>query len=223
MIDDPTDSAVSRPGSDLRAGIQRILDEYGSARSGQFGSNAEVWTFEELNDAFNTSPPVASRPTVSARWSAGRGNWARIPWISFLDARETRTTQHGVYPVLLFREDLSGAYLTLAQGVTEPGKLGRAGMVAHLESVAFEVRRQSPELGPPASSSIRRGPQDDANLGRNYEHSVIAHKLYEKGRVPQDDEILRDLEAVLIAYDRYIENNRPLGGRARPRTSQTPS
>ena len=109
--------------------------------------------------------------------------------------------------MLLFREDLSGAYLTLAQGVTEPGKLGRAGMVAHLESVAFEVRRQSPELraaGFQLDSAVDL--KTSASLGRNYEHSVIAHKLYENGRVPQDDEILRDLEAVLIAYDRYIEN-----------------
>jgi MrcB-like, N-terminal domain len=207
LIDDPTD-AVARPGSDIRVGIQRILDEYGSARSGPFGSNAEIWTaFEELNDALDNALPVASRPTVSARWSAGRGNWSRIPWISFLDARETRTTQRGVYPVLLFREDLSGAYLTLAQGVTEPSKLGRAAMVAHLESVAFEVRRQSPEL---EAAGFRLDSTVDlktsANLGRNYEHSVIAHKLYESGLLPQDDEIVRDLEAVLIADDRYIEN-----------------
>jgi hypothetical protein len=200
------------PGPGLRNGIQRVLDEYALARSGQFGSTAEIWgTFESLNEVFDTSSPITSRPTVSARWSAGRGNWARIPWISFLDARETRTTQRGVYPVLLFREDLSGAYLTLAQGVTEPGKLGRAAMVAHLESVAFEVRRQSPELqaaGFQLDSAVDL--KTSANLGRNYEHSVIAHKLYESGRVPHDDEILRDLEAVLIADDRYIEN-RPAG------------
>ncbi|MGO9958054.1 MAG: hypothetical protein ACLP50_19145 [Solirubrobacteraceae bacterium] len=30
--------------------------------------------------------------------------------------------------------------------------------------------------------------------------------MYEKGRVPEDREVLRDLEAVLIAYDRYIDN-----------------
>lgn len=207
MIDDSTD-AVARPVSELRAGIQRILDEYGSARSGPFGSDAEIWTaFEELNDAFDATVPVSARPTVSARWSAGRGNWSRVPWISFLDARETRTTQRGVYPVLLFREDLSGAYLTLAQGVTEPAKLGRAAMVAHLESVAFEVRRQSPEL---EAAGFRLDSWVDlktsANLGRNYEHSVIAHKLYASGLLPQDDEIVRDLEAVLIADDRYIEN-----------------
>ena len=207
MADDGAESADATA-LGIRDGIEQILDEYGRARSGQFGSTAEVWaTFESLNDAFSTSPPVISRPTLSARWSAGRGNWARIPWIAFLDARETRTTQSGVYPVLLFREDLSGAYLTLAQGVTEPGRAGRAGMVAHLESVAFEVRRQSPELraaGFQLDSAVDL--RTTANLGRNYEHSVIAHKLYEKGRVPGDDEILSDLEAVLIASDRYIEN-----------------
>ena len=196
------------PARGIRDGIEQILDEYSRARAGHFGSSAEVWgTFEGLNQAFNTSPPVMSRPTVSAVWSAGRGNWARIPWISFLDARETRTTQRGVYPVLLFREDLSGAYLSIAQGVTEPGKLGRAGMIAHLESVAFAVRRQSPELsaaGFELNSVVDL--KTSASLGRNYEHSVITHKLYEKGLVPNDEDILSDLEAVLIAYDRYIDN-----------------
>src|SRR5262249_33937991 len=39
----------------LRDGIEQILDEYGQARSGQFGSTSEVWaTFESLNEAFNT-------------------------------------------------------------------------------------------------------------------------------------------------------------------------
>ncbi|MGO9958055.1 MAG: MrcB family domain-containing protein [Solirubrobacteraceae bacterium] len=176
-------NTVARPGFGIRDGIEQIFEEYSRARAGQFGSTAAVWgIFESLNEAFDTSPPVTSRPTVSARWSAGRGNWSRIPWISFLDARETRTTQRGVYPVLLFREDLSGAYLTLAQGVTEPGRLGRAGMVAFLESVAFDVRRQSPELhaaGFRLDSAVDL--KTSANLGRNYEHSVIAHKCTRRG------------------------------------------
>ncbi len=193
---------------DLREGIEEILSEYGSARSGQFGATAAVWgTFERLRDAFNTSTPVASRPTVSAVWSAGRGNWARVPWISFLDARETRTTQKGAYPVLLFREDLTGVYMTIAQGVTEPrNRLGRGGMTAHLDSVAFEIHRQSPELG--AAGFALEKTMDlrtDAPLGRDYEVSVIAHKLYEKGRVPGDEQILADLDAVLTACDRYID------------------
>ena len=197
------------PSLGLRDGIEQVLSEYGSARSGQFGSSAQVWdTFERLRDAFNTSPPVAALPTVSTVWSAGRGNWARVPWISFLDSRETRTTQQGVYPVLLFREDLTGVYMTLAQGVTEPrNRLGRAGMTAHLDSVAFEIHSQSPELGA-AGFALERTMdlRTSAPLGRDYELSVIAHKLYEQGRVPSDDQILADLDAALTAYDRYIEN-----------------
>jgi hypothetical protein len=207
IADDDPESAEP-PALGLRDGLERILGEYGRARSGQFGSTAPVWEiFESLTEGFNTSAPVIARPTLSARWSAGRGNWASIPWIAFLDARETRTTQHGVYPVLLFREDLSGVYLTLGQGVTEPGRSGRAGMVAHLQSVAFEVRRQSPELT--AAGFLLDDALDlkaTGNLGRRYELGAIAQKLYEKGHVPSDVEILRDLDAVLVAYDRYIEN-----------------
>ena len=53
------------------------------------------------------------------------------------------------------------------------------------------MRRQSPEL---EAAGFRLDSTVDlktsANLGRNYEHSVIAHKLYESGHVPQDDEIV---------------------------------
>ena len=37
----------------------------------------------------------------------GQGNWAACPWIAVLDPRVTTTTQEGVYPVVLIREDLS--------------------------------------------------------------------------------------------------------------------
>ena len=53
------------------------------------------------------------------RPSVGQGNWAACPWIAVLDPRVTTTTQEGVYPVVLIREDLTGLYVTIAQGVTK--------------------------------------------------------------------------------------------------------
>src|ERR1700679_480487 len=48
----------------IREGIERVLDEYGPARSGHFGSSADVWgTFESLKESFDTSTEIASRPT----------------------------------------------------------------------------------------------------------------------------------------------------------------
>jgi 5-methylcytosine-specific restriction protein B len=46
--------------------------------------------------------------------------------------------------------------------------------------------------------------RSDPGLGRDYEISTVAHKLYERGSVPPDAEIEADLEALLAASDRYI-------------------
>jgi hypothetical protein len=67
------------------------------------------------------------------------------------------------------------------------------------------VRSQSPELAPAGfalDSSIDL--RSDPGLGRDYEISTIAHKLYERGSVPADAAIESDLESLLAAYDRYI-------------------
>ena len=185
-----------------------MLAEYGEARRSQaFGKAAPVWRrFEDLGVAFRMALPVTERPTLRVQWSAGQGNWARVPWVAFLDARETDTTQRGVYPVLLIRQDLSGAYMTLAQGVTEPKKLGRVAATSFLQGIAARVREQSPELrdaGFALDGNIDL--RSDPGLGRDYEISTIAHKFYEGGAVPSDDDIIGDLEALANAYDRYVE------------------
>ncbi len=51
--------------------------------------------------------------------SAGAGNWSATPWIAILDILITDTPQSGYYPVFLFRDDMSGFYLSLNQGVTD--------------------------------------------------------------------------------------------------------
>jgi 5-methylcytosine-specific restriction enzyme B len=178
--------------SALRDGIEAILSAYLQARAVQpFGSSAPIWeTFRALGSAFNDSPPVANRDTVQATWSAGAGNWARVPWVAFLDSRETATTQRGVYPALLFRQDMTGAYMTLAQGVTEPKKLGRAEATAFLQGVATRVRAQSSDLAAGFALDGNIDLRSEPGLGRDYEISTIAHKLYPAGEVPADDQIV---------------------------------
>jgi MoxR-like ATPase len=196
------------PGADLCDRLEEILDSYSEARAtGVFGSASPIWqAFESLTDALNHSRPLTSRATVAATWSAGIGNWARVPWVAMMNSRETTTTQRGVYPVWLFRQDMTGVYLTLAQGVTEPKKRGRAEAVAYLQGVAQRVREKSPELADAGfllDSNIDL--HADPGLGKDYEISTIAHKFYASGSVPADHQLLTDLEAVLAVYDRYVE------------------
>jgi hypothetical protein len=42
-------------------------------------------------------------------------------------------------------------------------------------------------------------------LGEDYEASTIAYKLYESSALPDDDTLLSDLEAVIAAYESYLQ------------------
>jgi len=105
---------------ELRHNFEAILTGYVKARSEPFTAHPIRTQFTELQKSLQSSKVVKKRAGLKVSWSAGMGNWARVPWIAFLDSRETQSTQQGVYCVFLFRDDGSGVYLTFNQGVTEP-------------------------------------------------------------------------------------------------------
>jgi hypothetical protein len=192
----------------IREHLETILRGYAKARSGEpFGQGHELWAvFEALRRALEACEPVARRPHLKVTWSAGKGNWAKLPWIALLDERETTTTQKGVYGVYLFRQDMSGVYATFNQGVTAPIR-------EHGHDAARQaLRERARELRALCDEAKTRGfslADDidlvaDARLGSDFECSTIAHRLYPAGRVPEDSELLADLEAVLTSYDRYL-------------------
>jgi hypothetical protein len=187
--------------------LEAILAEYVAARASQpFAGHALRSRFEQVAGAIAATDAVEERPTLAVKASIGQGNWAAIPWIALLDSRETDKIQRGVYCVYLFREDMSGVYLTLAQGVTELKKQygGDSKAREQLRSRAMHLRRWCEDLdhhGFALDESIDL--RTRGTLGKNYEASTIAHKFYAAGSVPDDLALDDDLEAVLTAYDRY--------------------
>ncbi len=209
---------VPRAQQAIRDGLEAIMEQYVNGRTtGAFGRQHEIWgLFSRVHKSISELDGLVAHPHVVVEFSVGRGNWATVPWIALLDDRETDTTQHGVYGVFLFREDMSGVYLTLAQGVTDPRKrLGGARAAEYLKSTARQIRDG-------ASSLVADGFQlnNDINLkatgqlGADYEDSVIAHKFYSKGSVPDDDSIEADVAALLNAYDHYLSNKPAAAARA---------
>jgi len=193
----------------LRDGLESFLSGYVAARTNEAyrGQSPIVQVLRRLQTQFERSDPVRRRPSLRVAASAGAGNWAGVPWIAFLDNDETTSIQKGVYCVYLFREDMSGVYLTLNQGVSEPTEQQgwRSAEKQLLETVA-RLRQQFPQL-------VRRGfaLTDDidlrahGDLGQMYEVATIAHRLYETGAIPGDDVLLEDLDSVLSAYGEYVE------------------
>lgn len=209
----------------IQGSFERILAEYESAKSEPFGKAHPMWSvFEGLAKIFERSEALESRPEVSVAWAVGQGNWARVPWISFLHPQETLTTQEGVYGVYLFRADQTAVYVTLNQGVTQlKGLHGAKEARRILEERAKAVRdfcTHLPDLGFQLDNEIdlRAG----RGLGKHYEHSTIAHKRYDRGEIPNDDQLLADLDGVLQAYDRYLGSEVTFDGPSKRRSSMSP-
>jgi hypothetical protein len=204
----PKKPSTMQPGS-IGLDLQQLMEIYPDRRSKPFGTDQELWAIiSRLQERLSSLPAVTSRKSVRVTWSVGQGNWARVPWLAFLDSRVTDTTQRGVYEVLLFREDMSGVYLTFNQGVTEPKRIhGAAAGLQLLRENASSLRNECDDLrrsGFSLDSEIDL--RTEGSLGRDYEAATIAYKLYERGAVPDDDQVARDVEALLIAYDNYIKH-----------------
>src|SRR5262245_28983658 len=101
----------------LRESIDRILKEYKAALTETFAAHSLAnFVRGSLPQYLASIIDEPSRYLVKG--SVGQGNWARCPWISIFDVSITTTAQEGYYPVYLFREDMTGVYLSLNQGVT---------------------------------------------------------------------------------------------------------
>ncbi|HET9526233.1 MAG TPA: DUF3578 domain-containing protein, partial [Pyrinomonadaceae bacterium] len=140
----------------------------------------------------------------------GKGNWARVPWIAFFDSRETNSTQNGVFPVYFFREDLAGVYLTLNQGIGNlKEKHGTPESRRILRARAEQLLRDTVALHALEESGFsldnRINLYSKHGLEKDYEASVIGYKFYRRDEIPNDVELLHDLEQLFRAYDEYLE------------------
>lgn len=202
------------PGNSLQKSLESILDNYvriAAAEPWSTNSQAAAY-FDDACSAIQDMLSCVNNEHLSVSYSFGKGNWAKVPWIAIFDDRETTSAQQGVYVVLLFRADMSGVYLTFNQGVTEPkNRLGPRDGREWLRNNATQLRRFCQPLvdrGFSLSEDIEL--RVEHGLGRDYEASTVAHKLYLKGSVPSDEELKGDLIACVQAYKQYIEDHGPL-------------
>ena len=191
--------------------LRLILQRYGPARQQiAFGGHHEIKElFTQARKFFSTSHPVTDHPHVHVVASYGKGNWATIPWISFLDDRETRTTQSGTYVVYLFKEDGQGCYLKLAQGVTAAEKVYGAKAPEILSTKAAEIRARCNHLSNFGFDlSGKSSLATTQKLGKLYEASTVASKYYSADSMPSDEVLLADLGHLLAAYEDFVQETK---------------
>jgi 5-methylcytosine-specific restriction protein B len=192
-----------------------VLKRYGPFKATEaFAGNHEIRElFVHAGQKLKASPPIASRTHLQVVTSYGKGNWATIPWIAFLDDRVTTTTQKGTYVVYLFREDGKGVFLVLAQGVTAPSRELKSAAIEHLSKNAVELRRYCDGLereGFDLSGGADLGAEK--RLAKLYEASIAAFKYYAAEHMPSEEVMLADLDQVLSSYASYVQDHPAAGG-----------
>ena len=201
----------------IHGNLQFLLERYYAEREREprfSGAHPLFLRFQALGKAVAGSTPFhMQRAKFDVSWSLGMGNWARVPWIACVDVREKIMTRDSLYVTYLFRQDMTGVYLTLTQGVaafTEelPRREARMQMRARAEVLRNEPYIASlGQAGFSLENSLDL--RTEAALGRDYEFGVIAHKLYSRDAIPLDDDLQADLGKALTAYETYLDTYRP--------------
>lgn len=184
----------------IRNCLELILTEYPKAKEQEFMAHP-------LAEFIRSEVPAIVRSKVEDpdryifQGSPGQGIWARTPWIVVFDILITDTVQSGYYPVYLFREEFTGLYFGLNQGVTDIREKYPKPKVA-LKTKAADYRAQIGGL--PAGFTevdIDLRPSSSANLSAYYQAGNICAKYYDAKNIPSEEVLVSDLRNLLQVYE----------------------
>ncbi|WP_274379542.1 MrcB family domain-containing protein [Deinococcus kurensis] len=137
--------------------------------------------------------------------SAGKGQWASVPWLAFLDSRITKTTEQGQYVVYLFAPSRREIYLSLNQGATEMfQEHGRKHGLQVLRERAQHMRGLIAIAdGTKITNKISLGANGQLPQGYEAGHSI--GYCYHADELPSTEELERDLRHLLALYRDVVE------------------
>jgi 5-methylcytosine-specific restriction protein B len=189
----------------MRELIEEFFTQYPIAKETPFGHNEEIWDLMNTlcDEILPNIDSIAGHPHIHIKWSVGNGNWAGVPWIALLDDRITDTTTKGRYVAYLIREDMSGFYVTFGQGTENLRE--EHGVTGAREILQNRVTELRDSLNFLENSDFILDDEIDLRAttvrGRSYEKSVAVYKFYERGNIPENDQLNNDLNALLNACE----------------------
>lgn len=198
----------------LNAALDLFLKEYPKAMNRPFAGNGVAEFIRKEVPAY-LREAIGDNPRYVVTGSPGQGNWARAPWAAVFDRFVTESAQDGYYVVYLVKEDFSGVYLSLNQGVTAARKQYGAEAKSALKVRASDFLAR---LGP-LTEGLQTGPIDlastgAANLSAYYEAGAVCSRFYPTGALPEDPVLISDLQLFLNLYFVLVSRESQLYERA---------
>lgn len=116
---------------------------------------------------------------TNVRASFGKGNQARIPWISFL--RGVNKTNKGIYPVYLYYKEYN--LLILSYGVSEENK----------SPVTWNLKNKT---------SIKQYFKEELNTSPDRFGDSFVFKVYDVNNLPSNEQLDADLQQIVSEYNK---------------------
>ena len=184
-----------------------IFENYQKDYEGAFDSSKTSYSlFKELDE--HIKEIVNSDDNLETHWSVGKGNWTQVPWFAVRDRRTKSSAQKGIGIVGLFKKDMSGLYLCIAQGTTQPLKdYGKKGGEEFLLEQAEKVRDIVKYL---KDKQFKLDNEIDlkatGGVALTYKPSVCVHKYMSAG-YDFNGQFIEDLLDLVKAYKDVVAKN----------------
>ncbi len=158
----------------LQTAINLVFEEMVSAKERPLRGDSFADWF--CNDARVIVEEILQRPDLVVDASAGKGNWAEVPWIGVFNPENTNSATTGIYVVYLFAPDGKRVFLSQGQGVTRVREEFGKGKDAEMQRRAALMRARVPEY----KKLFADGPIDLGGttlLSRDYD-GAVAYGFY---------------------------------------------
>lgn len=189
----------------LRDCFAHIFTSYYSARQETFAGHA-VAGFMRSDFPKSVKAALADRELIIVKGSAGQGNWARGPWIGIYNRLVTEHAIRGYYAAFLFREDMSGVYLSLNQGMTAVREEYRSDARSALQARSANFRAKiGTSIDPFNGNPIDLRPSAPTNDTAFYELGNICSIFYPAQAIPSETDLTAHLKRMIDIYDRLVD------------------
>lgn len=190
-----------------------IRDELQAVFSGYREAQKQAFTNHPLANRLRGSFPSAILVSISkandlliVKGSAGQGTWNYGPWVAIFSRLITDSAQRGFYPVYLFSENMTFAYLSLNQAVTETKLRYKTDAKTALRARAENFRAMlGTKISPFSNEPIDLAPSKKSNYTAFYEAGNICSVRYEVGKIPSETVLISHLNRALELYEELIE------------------
>lgn len=190
----------------LQSFIKEILNNYKQEKNNDFANNSLGSLLK--NSITDYLKNIIDNSKYTLEWSIGKGQWAAIPWLAIFDNDITKSAQNGYYIVYLFKENMSGVYVTIMQGTTsvkqEFGKKVEDELIARSKYYSSHIMSKPQNFN---TGEICLNITKKQSAGYLYQYGTILHKYYDKNNVPDEKILIQDLKTLLNIYNELKNKN----------------